>query len=66
MVVGHWLLTLDDSPQIGRRSTPVLPPERLRKAITEGTYEGGGRKYSCETEVKEATSLLLNRLADTY
>jgi hypothetical protein len=48
------------------KATPVLPPERLRKAISTGVYEGGGRKYPCEKEVKEATNLLLNRFADTY
>jgi hypothetical protein len=48
------------------KSTPILPPERLRKAISTGVYEGGGRKYPCEKEVKEATNLLLNRFADTY
>lgn len=48
------------------KETPVLPPERLRKAITNGVYEGGGQKYPCENEVKEATNLLLNRIADTY
>ena len=44
----------------------MLPPDRVRHAITTGVFEGGGRKYSCENEVNEATSLLLNRIADTY
>ena len=48
------------------KNTPILPAERLRKAISSGVYEGGGRKYPCEKEVKESTSLLLNRFADTY
>lgn len=48
------------------KNTPILPPERLRKAIMSGIYEGGGRKYKCESEVGEATNLLLNRIADTY
>jgi hypothetical protein len=48
------------------KDTPILPPERLRRAITTGIYEGGGRRYPCENEAKEATSVLLNRLVDTY
>ncbi len=48
------------------KDTPVLPPDRVRKAITTGIFEGGGRKYHCKREVEEATSLMLNRIADTY
>lgn len=49
------------------KDTPVLPPERVRKAIASGVFEGGGRKYPCEKEAKEATNLLLNRIAvDTH
>ena len=48
------------------KDTPALPPERVRKAIATGIFEGGGRKYPCEKEAKEATNLLLNRIADTY
>jgi len=48
------------------KDTPVLPPERVRKAITSGFFEGGGQKYPCEQDVGEATSLFLNRFADTY
>jgi aspartate/methionine/tyrosine aminotransferase len=48
------------------KDTSVLPPDRIRSAITTDLFEGGGRKYPCENEVKEATSLLLNRIADTY
>lgn len=48
------------------KDSPVLPADRLRKAITTSYYEGGGLKYACENEVKEATNLLLNRIADTY
>lgn len=48
------------------KDTPVLPPERVRKAISSGVFEGGGRKYPCEPDVDEATSLFLNRFADTY
>jgi hypothetical protein len=29
-------------------------------------FEGGGRKYPCNGDVEEATSLFLNRFADTY
>ena len=48
------------------KDTPVLPPARVRKAIASGVFEGGGRKYSCEQEVEEATSVMLNRISDTY
>lgn len=48
------------------KDTPVLPPERVRCAIATGVFEGGGRRYPCESEVQEATNLLLNRIADTY
>ena len=48
------------------KDTPVLPLDRVRKAIASGVLEGGGRKYSCEREVEEATSVMLNRIADTY
>lgn len=30
------------------KDTPVLPPERVRRAIATGVYEGGGRRYPCE------------------
>jgi hypothetical protein len=48
------------------KDTPVLPPERVRRAIATGVFEGGGRHYPCENEVQEATSMMLNRIADTY
>jgi len=48
------------------KDTPVLPPERIWKAIASGVFEGGGRRYSCEAEAQEATNMLLNRIADTY
>jgi hypothetical protein len=48
------------------KDTPVLPPERVRRAIATGVFEGGGRRYPCENEVQEATSMMLNRIADTY
>lgn len=48
------------------KDTPALPQERVRKAIATGVFEGGGQKYACEKEAREATNLLLNRIADTY
>jgi len=48
------------------KDTPVLPPDRVRKAIATGVFEGGGRKHPCEQDVEEATSLFLNRFSDTY
>jgi len=48
------------------KDTPVLPPERIRQALVTGVFEGGGRKYPCRQEIEEATSLMLNRVADTY
>ena len=48
------------------KDTPVLPPERIRRAIVTGVFEGAGRRYPCEKEVKEATNMLLNRIAETY
>ncbi len=48
------------------KDTPVLPPDRVRRAIATGVFEGGGKRYPCEKEAQEATNLLLNRLADTY
>ncbi len=48
------------------RDTPTLPPDRVRHAISSGVFAGGGRTYDCENEAAEATSVLLNRIADTY
>lgn len=48
------------------KDTPVLPPERIRRAIVTGVFEGAGRHYPCEKESKEATSMVLSRIADTY
>jgi len=48
------------------KDTPVLPPERIRRAIATGVFEGAGRRIPCEKEAKEATNLLLNRIMDTY
>ena len=38
----------------------------MRAAIASGVFIGGGREYDCENEATEATSVLLNRIADTY
>jgi hypothetical protein len=48
------------------KDTPVLPPDRVHKAIASEVFEGGGRKYSCDREVEEATSVMLNHIGDTY
>jgi hypothetical protein len=48
------------------KDTPVLPPDRVRKAIATGAFEGGGSKYTCQQDVDEATSLFLNRFSDSY
>ncbi len=48
------------------KDTPVLTPERIRRAIATGVFESGGRRYSCDEETKEATNMLLNRIANTY
>ena len=48
------------------KNTPNLPPERIRKAIMTGVFEGGGHNYPCEQDVKESMNLLLNRIGDTY
>ena len=37
-----------------------------QEAIATGVFEGGGKKYPCGEYVNEATSLFLNRFADTY
>jgi len=29
------------------KDTPVLPPDRIRKALSTGMFEGGGKKYPC-------------------
>jgi hypothetical protein len=48
------------------KDTPVLLPERIRRAIVTGVFDGAGRRYPCEKEAKEATNMLLSRIADTY
>lgn len=48
------------------KDTPVLPSDRVRKSLITGVFEGGGKTYPCKQEVEEATSLFLNRFADTY
>lgn len=30
------------------------------------TFDGGSKRYPCETEAREATNVLLNRIANTY
>ena len=45
---------------------PVLPPDWVQKALSTGVFESCGKKYPCEQEVEEATSLMLKRVADTY
>jgi hypothetical protein len=48
------------------RDVSSLPPDRIRDALRNGHFIGGGRDYPCDTEAREATSTLLNRIADTY
>lgn len=48
------------------KDAPVLPHDRIRKAIISGGFEGAGRRIPSEKEAFEATNLLLNRIADTY
>jgi len=48
------------------KDTPVLPPDRVRIAVSTGIFMGGGREYPCQQDVDEATSMFLNRFADTY
>jgi hypothetical protein len=48
------------------KDTPVLPPERVRIALYSGVFIGGGQEYPCQQDVDEATSVFLNRFADTY
>ncbi len=48
------------------RDVASLPPDRIRDALRTGIFVGGGKEYTCEEESKEATSVLLNRIADTY
>lgn len=46
--------------------TGTLPPDRVRDAIRTGVFQGGGRDIPCHKEVQEATSALINRIANTY
>jgi hypothetical protein len=48
------------------KDTSVLPPERVRIAVSSGVFTGGGREYPCQEDIDEATSVFLNRFADTY
>jgi hypothetical protein len=42
------------------KDTAVLPADKVRRAIAIAVFEGGGKKYPCEKEAREATNLLLN------
>lgn len=48
------------------KSTTTLPADRVRRAIAQGIYYGGGREYPCATEAREAANILLNRIRDMY
>lgn len=48
------------------KDVTTLPPDRLREALRTGRFIGGGKTYKCDNEAREATSVLLNRIADTY
>ena len=48
------------------KDTSVLPPDRVRKAIAAGVFNGGGQQFDCTEKVEEATSLFINRFADAY
>jgi hypothetical protein len=48
------------------KDTSVLPPDRVRKAIATGVFNGGGQQFDCSEDVEEATSLFINRFADAY
>jgi hypothetical protein len=48
------------------RDTLTLPPNRVRHAIASGVFAGAGRTYDCENEAREATGVLLSRIAETY
>ncbi len=48
------------------KDASVLPPVRVRRAIATGLFQGGGKQYDCADDVEEATSLFLNRFADSY
>jgi len=40
------------------KETPALTPDRIRRAIATGVFDGAGRRYPCEKEFKEATNML--------
>ena len=48
------------------KDTSVLPPDRVRQAIATGVFNGGGHRFNCSADGEEATSLFLNRFADSY
>lgn len=41
-------------------------PERIREALRDGEYNGGGRVIDCRMEADQAVSVLLNRIAEAY
>jgi hypothetical protein len=48
------------------KDTPLLPPARVRRAIVTCVFDCGGTQFDCTNDVEEATSLFLNRFADSY
>jgi hypothetical protein len=52
-----------------RRASTLADPvrdEKHKKAIRSGVFVGGGRDHDCEDEAREATNVLLNRIAEIY
>ena len=45
---------------------PVLPTERIWRAIVIGVFVGAGRSYPCEKETKVTMFMVLTRISDTY
>jgi hypothetical protein len=39
------------------KNTPVLPPDRVRNAISTGIFVGGGKNHSCECIIRGKTSI---------
>lgn len=46
--------------------TRTLPTDRLRRALREGVYMGGGKARPCKDEADKAMNILLNRLRSPY
>lgn len=55
-----------DKFKTATRQAATLPINRIREALTTGKYKGGGGVYPCQQEADEATSQLINRIADVY